>query len=453
MKKHAAMNELKQGTEPHPVSGFNNIVTGGASMDNLVAKSDYEAAAAASRDGRMGWWREARFGMFIHYGIYSLLERCEQVQIHECLPAAEYEALAGRFRPKLGCAREWIALARRAGMKYAVLTTKHHDGFCLWNTAQTGYNSFAASGRDLVAEFVEACRAEGLRVGFYHSLLDIHHPDSARAAFEPAARGRFLEFTQASLRELMTRYGRVDCLWYDVPLPFRTHEGWDSLAMNQMVRRLQPGIIINDRSRLPEDHDTPEGTVHHKPTPGRDWEACMTMNGIWGAMQGAAADTVRARDIVRMLGIVAAGRGNLLLNIGPTADGSVPPEAVAPLEATGRWLSRNGVAAYGPLDAGSGLWRNSSTGVITAKGSKAYFWCHWNGPEQGFGGLSTKLHTVRLLDGTPIDFTQDAHHVRLRGCPPSGTDPDADVTIYELEFEAPPVFAFRPLLPQLHQSA
>lgn len=179
----------------------------------------------------------------------------------------------------------------------------------------------------------------------------------------------------------------------------------------------------------------------------------MTMNGAWGSMQGAAADTVRARDIVRMLGIVAAARGNLLLNIGPAADGSVPPEAVAPLEATGRWLSRNGVAAYGPLDAGSGVSRNSSTGVITVKGAKAWFWCHWNGPEQGFGGLATRLHAVRLLDGTPIDFTQDAHHVRLRGCPPSGTDPFADVTIYELEFAAPPVFEWRPLLPQLHQSA
>jgi alpha-L-fucosidase len=421
-------------------------------LNALVPKLNYEAATAASRDQRMRWWRESRFGMFIHYGLYSLLERCEQVQIHECMPAGEYEALAGRFRPKPGCTRQWIALAKRAGMKYAVLTTKHHDGFCLWNTAQTPYNSFAACGRDLVAEFAEACRAEGLRVGFYHSLVDIHHPDSARAAFDPPSRGRFLEFTRASLHELMTQYGRVDCLWYDVPLPFRSHEGWDSLAMNQMVRRLQPGIIINDRSRLPEDHDTPEGTVHHKPVAGRDWEACMTMNGAWGAMQGAAADTVRARDIVRMLGVVAAGRGNLLLNIGPAADGSVPPEAVAPLEATGRWLSHNGVAAYGSLDAGSGLWRNSSAGVITVKGAKAYFWCHWNGPEQGFGGLSTKLRAVRLLDGTPIDFTQDAHHVRLRGCPPSGTDPFADVTIYELEFEAPPALVWRPLLPQLHDS-
>jgi alpha-L-fucosidase len=424
----------------------------GCPLGNLISKPDYEAATAASRDERMRWWREARFGMFIHYGVYSMWDRCEQVQIHECVPADEYEARARQFRPKPGCAREWAALAKRAGMKYAVLTTKHHDGFCLWDTRQTAYNSMAVCGRDLVAEFVEAFRAEGLRIGFYHSLLDIHHPDSARAAFDPVARRQFLDFTVACLQELMTRYGRIDCLWYDVPLPFRNHEGWESVAMNQLVRRLQPGIIINDRSRLPEDHDTPEGTVHHKPTPGRDWEACMTMNGAWGAMQGAAADTVRARDIVRMLGIVAAGRGNLLLNIGPAADGSVPPEAVAPLEATGRWLSRNGVAAYGPLDAGSGLWRNCSAGVITVKGSKAWFWCHWNGSEQGLGGLATRLRAVRLLDGTSIDFTQDAHHVRLRGCPPSGTDPFADVTIYELEFAAPPVFEWRPLLPQLHQS-
>lgn len=416
----------------------------------LQPRPTYETSVSATRDERMRWWRQSRYGMFIHYGLYSLMGRCEQVQIHECVPAAEYEALPQQFRPKPNCAREWAALARRAGMRYAVLTTKHHDGFCLWDTTQTAYNSMQSCGRDLVREFVEACHAEGLRVGFYYSLLDIHHPDGARGTYDSTARRRFIDFTHACVHELMTRYGRIDCLWYDVPEPFKTPEGWESVAMNQMVRFLQPDIIINNRSRLPEDHDTPEGSVLHKAPRGRDWEACMTLNGSWGALPGADRDTATPRDIVRMLGIVSAGPGNLLLNIGPTPDGSVPPASVASLEAVGCWLKTNGIAAFGDLSPGCGVWHVCSTGVLSIKGSKAYFWCHWNGKEQGFGGFSTRLCAARVLNGPNIAFRQEGYHIRLINCPEQSPDPIAGVTIIEMEFEAPPVFSFRPLLPHIH---
>jgi alpha-L-fucosidase len=151
-----------------------------------------------------------------------------------------------------------------------------------------------------------------------------------------------------------------------------------------------------------------------------------------------------------MLGIVSAGAGNLLLNIGPEPDGSVPPDVVAPLEATGRWLAANGVAAYGDVSRGSGLWHSCSTGVLSFKGNKAYFWCHWNGPEQGFGGFTTKLKAVRLLNGPPIAFRQEGFHIGLAGCPETSPDPIAGVTIYEMEFESPPAVSFRALLPHIH---
>ena len=160
----------------------------------------------------MRWWRAARYGMFVHWGLYSLLGRHEWARAYECIPQAEYDRLAERFRPKPQAARAWARLAREAGMKYMVLTTKHHEGFCLWDTRQTEFNAKRACGRDLVAEYVTACRAEGLRVGFYYSLMDWHHPDGGRAAEDPAARRRFLDFTQGCVRELMTNYGKIDIL-------------------------------------------------------------------------------------------------------------------------------------------------------------------------------------------------------------------------------------------------
>ena len=171
----------------------------------LKSRKRYEADLARSRPERMRWWCEARYGMFVHWGLYCLIGRNEWVQAIECIPKREYETLADRFSPKPGAARAWARLARDAGMKYMVMTTKHHEGFCLWDTAQTTYNSVQrACGRDLVAEYVDACREFGLRIGFYYSLMDWHHPDGARCAHDPAARRRFLDFTRGCVRELVT---------------------------------------------------------------------------------------------------------------------------------------------------------------------------------------------------------------------------------------------------------
>ena len=205
-----------------------------------VAKSSGANTEAATRAERLRWWHEAKFGMFIHWGLYSLIGRQEWTLEMEGIPLTQYELLAKHFNPRPGAAREWAKLAKRAGQKYMVMTSKHHDGFCLFDTKLTNYCApKQAAGRDLVREFVDAARAEGLKVGLYYSLMDWHHPDGARCATDPEARRRFVDYTHGLVRELMTQYGKIDILWYDVSLPL-TPEQWESEKMNQMVFELQP---------------------------------------------------------------------------------------------------------------------------------------------------------------------------------------------------------------------
>src|SRR5213593_3479822 len=233
------------------------------------------------RERRMQWWHAARFGMFIHWGLYSTLGRHEWVMENEGIPVSEYERLAPKFKPIPNAARAWAQLAKRAGMKYMVMTTKHHEGFCNFDTKTTKYCApKQGPGRDLVKEYVEAARAEGLRVGFYYSLMDWHHPDGARCANDEAARRRFVDYIHTHIRELMTNYGKIDILWYDVAWPLDV-KGWESEKMNKMVFELQPDIIVNNRNKLPGDFATPEQRIEAE-TGGRAWEACMTLNDSWG---------------------------------------------------------------------------------------------------------------------------------------------------------------------------
>ncbi|MGA8111408.1 MAG: alpha-L-fucosidase, partial [Acidobacteriaceae bacterium] len=290
------------------------------------AAHEEEAAEAATRARRMRWWREAKFGMFIHWGLYSVIGQQEWVMESEGIPIPQYEILARHFHPKEGAAREWARLAKAAGQKYMVMTTKHHEGFCMFDTKLTDYCApKQGPGRDLVREFVEAARAEGMRIGFYYSLMDWHHPDGARCATDEAARKRFVEYTHGLIRELMTNYGKIDILWYDVDWPL-TPEQWEAERMNRMVFELQPDIVVNNRNGLEGDFSTPEQHVEASKK-GRAWEACMTLNEGWG-YQAADHEWKTPRTVIDNLARCAQGGGNYLLNIGPDSEGNVPAASV-----------------------------------------------------------------------------------------------------------------------------
>jgi alpha-L-fucosidase len=399
------------------------------------------AKAATGREKRMRWWHEARFGMFVHWGLYTQVGRHEWVMNRERIPVGEYEKLADTWKPKPRPMREWARLAVDAGMKYMVMTTKHHEGFCLWDTAETGYNAVRRGpGRDLVREYVDACREAGLKVGFYYSLMDWHHPDGARCAKDPSARRRFLDFTHGCVRELMTNYGKIDILWYDVAWPLATPRLWESEKMNAMARRLQPDIIINDRSRLAEDFGTPEERIEAADGE-RAWEACMTFNGSWGYFPTAPAeDWHSTRAVIGMLRTVTAGKGNLLLNIGPAPDGSVPPLAYDRLLPVGKWLSRHGEAVYGKVDRVLDRLEPLVHGDWTLKGNTAYYWTgRWVGSEIVIGGMKTRLRRATILGtGQEVAFEQSKDRLVLRGLPSTTPDEIAGYAVIKLEFDSKP---------------
>ena len=419
-----------------------------------MSRTEYEAWVDSTRDQRMKWWREARFGMFIHFGIYSGIGRHEWLQSMENIPVSEYEKYADRFCPKPGAPREWARLAKKAGMKYMVLTSRHHEGFSLWDSKVNPYNSVKyGPHRDIVREFVDACREYDLKIGFYSSLMDWHHPDAWTCAFDEAARRRFLDYIEALNTELLTNYGKIDILWYDVARPMEHAEGWDSVARNQRLRALQPDLIINDRSRLPEDFGTPE---EHITAASRDWEACMTFNGLsWGYVDSVQAKpyAYNAQRIIRMLNICARDGGNLLLNVGPKPDGSLPEDAVEPLETVGEWLKENGEAVYGNMTRfGNSHGGNGITGV-SRKGNTFYLW-NWIWPQDGcmgLGGYRTAPKRVYLVrDGSPIDFELKGHRILLKNLPKSSPDPICGIATIAMEFDEEPEYMFASYYPQLH---
>lgn len=385
----------------------------------------------ADRARRMKWWHEAKFGMFIHWGLYSVLGRHEWVMENEGIPVGEYEELAKKFRPKPNAAREWARLARQAGMKYMVMTTKHHEGFCLFNSKLTAYCApKQGAGRDLVQEYVEAARAEGLRVGFYYSLMDWHHPDGARCADDEEARKRFVAYIHGQIRELLTQYGKIDILWYDVAWPLDA-AGWESERMNRMVFELQPDIIVNNRNRLPGDFATPEQRIEAQKTA---WEACMTMNDSWG--YHAADDNWKTpKTIVRNLITCARQGGNYLLNIGPKPDGSIPQESVNILTAVGKWMERNAptIRQTQPCQVS-----RSNYCSFTRDGNTLYVHVHyWPGSQVVVAGLLNKVKGARLYaSGKTVAFEQDRFRVKLAGLPAAA--PDNPVTTIALDCDGEP---------------
>jgi len=387
------------------------------------------------------WFAEARYGMFIHWGLYSILERGEWVMWNEAIPPAEYADLAGRFRPKKFDASAWARLARDAGMKYVVLTARHHDGFCLWDSRTTGFTApKTAAGRDFIAEYVTAVRDAGLKVGLYYSLPDwrwsvCQEADDPfpgdRPKKSPAQWKRFVDTVHAQVEELMTWYGRIDLLWYDGPFSPSYHawaKPWRSRELNAMVRRHQPQILINNRSGTDQDFATPEQRIH--PEENRLWETCMTMNDSWG-YAGGDQNWKTPRQILGALTFCVSYGGNYLLNVGPKADGTVPSPTVARLQRVGEWLRRQGESVYGcgrPPKGTVGIMSGyiSATGFFTARNDTLYFHIlRWPGSELWLK-LGNKVGRVKsarlLLNGSRLRVEQNGRRCVIRGLPRSAPD-------------------------------
>jgi alpha-L-fucosidase len=392
-------------------------------------------APDASQQRRMAWWHEARFGMFIHFGLYAAHGRHEWAMENEAIPVAEYQRFTQGFNPAPGSPRKWAQLAKAAGMKYMVLTSKHHEGFCNWDSKLTNYNAMQfGPRRDVIREYAEAARAEGLRVGFYYSLMDWHHPDGARCATDPDARRRFADYTHGLIRELMTNYGKIDVLWYDVSWPLDA-AGWESEKMNQMVFQLQPDIIVNNRNNLPGDFSTPEQTIRAE-AGGRAWESCMTLNDSWG-YQAADDNWKSPRTVVRNLITCARDGGNYLLNIGPQPDGGIPPESERILRQAGEWVNRNGVAIYGaePCQPHTSAYAN-----FTRKGNTLYMHVHFwpKGGDLAIGGLKQKVLSAKVLKtGQAVTVAQDGFRTHFTGLPDAA--PDSPVTVLEIQCDGVPM--------------
>lgn len=388
------------------------------------------------------WFRNAKFGMFIHWGIYSLLEQGEWV-MHQCgIPVADYEPLAADFRPEPERLRDWARLARRAGMKYAVLTTKHHDGFCLFDSRLTEYTSpNLGAGVDYVRAYVEAFRAEGLRVGLYYSLGDWHYPAYAAVAAGDASRlDELRRFLHGQVRELMSHYGPIDLLWYDGAWydgNYMTAESLDAAGMNAMARELQPHILINERAGTAEDFVTCENEC--KPAArGTDWEMCVCINDLWGyARHDYNHKTVN--QLIFLLVNCAVQGGNFLLNIGPRGDGSVPGEQIARLEAVGQWLERHGDAVYGVERLEQPMFGN---GRVTRREGRLYFHVlYWPGTTMRIPGLTADLLggapgaaqvKARLLTtGQELKTAWDDDILVIAGLPPEPPDKADSVVVLE----------------------
>ncbi|MBS7624509.1 MAG: alpha-L-fucosidase [Candidatus Bathyarchaeia archaeon] len=391
---------------------------------------------------RLRWWIEARFGMFIHWGLYAIPARGEWVMYCERIPKSEYAKLARRFNPKRFNADEWVALAKEAGMRYMVLTTRHHDGFCLWDSQVSDFTSVKATPakRDFIAEYVEACRRANMRIGFYYSLLDWRWPEYWDGpAKNPEGWAKFRDYVHAQVRELMTNYGKIDILWYDGAWPYKA-EDWQSDRLNAMVRSLQPDIIINNRSGLPEDFETPEQHIRYYDRP---WESCMTIDESWWGYHAGDKHLKSPLEIVRLLVRCVAGNGNLLLNVGPMADGSIPEAYKRRLRAVGEWLKRNGESIYG---AGSAPFSAAHLGQVTAKGNRVYIHVfYWTGKgEICVAGIKNKaVGAYMLATGESLPFDQREDRLFVKGLPRRAPDPIDTVIAIDLEGEpeaAPPSF-------------
>jgi alpha-L-fucosidase len=450
MKTHIALALLIAGT----------TVLAGASKSSTFQETP------AEREARMKWWEEARFGMFIHWGLYAVPagtyrgvtssnHNGEWIMENLDIPIAEYENFATHFNPTAYNAKQWVRIAKDAGMKYIVITTKHHDGFCLWDSKLTDWDIVDATPykKDLLKPLAEACREAGIKLCFYHSIMDWHHPD-AQAVWEPYySSGRtnkranpnfpdYIEnYMKPQLHELLTNYGDIGVMWFDGEWihAYTSEMGKD---VDQYIRSIQPNLIVNNRvdkgrqgyqgmnttGNFAGDFGTPEQQIPDTGMPGLDWESCMTMNNTWGFRTDDKNWKTDADLIHKLIDVVSKG-GNFLLNVGPTAKGQIPHPSVKRLKTMGKWLRVNGEAIHG---AGASPVGCPPWGRYTTKGNTVY--AHvFEWPKNGtlrIEGIG-KVKSAQILTASgkkPVEYVKG--ELKLKGSAPSRF---ASVIALELE--------------------
>jgi len=422
---------------------------------------------------RTAWFRDAKFGMFIHFGPYSqasveaswpIMISVSQLERFKLAPRTisydDYVALPKTFNPRQFDPLALVRLAKAAGQRYMVFTTKHHDGFCMFDSSYTDYRiTRTPYKKDIVAELAAACRAEGMRLGFYYSPPDMHHP-GFRNMSKPSTENwhgeptraewfLYLDYMEAQLRELLTRYGDVALIWFD---GLSDQEKYDGRRFHRLIHELQPETLINNRIGLPGDYSTPEQFIPAAiPTkssavtlagtdsslqpastavPGSDdfqlWETCMTINNTW-AYNKFDADYKSATRLIQSLVEVASKGGNLLLNVGPTPEGTIQPEFQERLQAVGEWLKVNGDSIYGST---YGPLQNLTFGRMTAKGKRLYLHVFdWPQGALQVDGLPA-IAAVKLLAGSQsLKFRQNGKQLRIEI---PNQAPDSHVSVLEL---------------------
>jgi alpha-L-fucosidase len=358
-------------------------------------------------------WREMRFGLFIHWGPVSLKgteigwsrggeRRGRKDKSTGSIPVEVYDNLYKQFNPVKFNADEWVRIAKDAGMKYLVFTSKHHDGFSMFDSQMTDYKiSNSPFKRDVVKELADACHKGGLKLGYYYSPVDWYHPD-----YRTENHARYIRFLHGQLREICSNYGKIDIIWFDGL--GGTAKDWDSVNLFKMIRRLQPRVIINNRAGLPGDHDTPEQRIG-KFQIDRPWETCMTICRQWAWKPNDQLKSLK--QCIQTLVRVVGGDGNFLFNVGPMPDGRIEPRQVKRLKEMGAWLNKYGQSIYSTR---GGPFKPGAWGASTYRGNSVYVHIlNWSGDKLVLPGIPRRIVASSALTGGTVSVEQTADSIDI----------------------------------------
>jgi alpha-L-fucosidase len=390
-------------------------------------------AVKAPNEARLAWWRGARFGMFIHWGPVSLKGTEIGWSRGAEIPIAEYDNLYKQFNPVKFNADQWVKIAKDAGMKYMVFTSKHHDGFCMFDTHETDFNVMHSPfGRDVVKELSEACRKQGIAFGTYYSVCDWHHPDFPLGSPGGTTKkphpdlDRYEQYLRKQVEELVRNYGPLSTLWFDVAQCFDAKRGQ---GVVDFTRSLQPDILVNNRCANPGDYDTPEqtvGTFRYD----RPWETCMTICNQWAWKPGDPMKSLP--QCVQTLVRCAGGDGNLLFNVGPMPSGEIEPRQVERLRQMGAWLAKYGESIYGTR---GGPFKPNRQIASTRRGNTVYVHVlSWQGDSIVLPPLPKKIIGCSLLTGGIVGVVQNDREITIGAAKPDRQEID---TIVKLELDGP----------------